>query len=112
MAGRRISRPDIMDSAEPAAVQRLFGLRVRSSQPIPYTTVLPPSDSPPEVVVHCGVMPCWLETISRTAFYRDESLPYERLTIDRFANGAFLCDYPDGTSLVVAPSDIRMSWRR
>src|SRR5258708_33281834 len=61
-------------------------------------------------MLHCGVMPSWLEARLRTTFYRDEGSHDGRLMIDRFANGAFLFEYQDGTRFVVTPSELWMSW--
>jgi len=86
--------------------QRLFGLRVRSTQPIPFAHF---SDvGPPEVIATFGAMPEWLaETaIEPGALERDES-PY---ALSR-AGQSYVFDYADGTRIVVTRDALWMTWR-
>ena len=90
----------------PSFDQRLFGLRVRSTHPIPFA---PPSDGgPPDVRATFGSMPEWLvpSAIEPRPVERDES-PY---VLSR-AGEAYVLDYSDGTRIVVTRSAIWMTWR-
>jgi hypothetical protein len=99
----------------PGFDQRLFGLRVRSTQPIPFALSSdegPPdviaTFGPPDVIATFGAMPEWLaETaIEPSALERDES-PY---ALSR-AGESYVLDYVDGTRIVVRRDAIWMTWR-
>lgn len=99
----------------PGFDQRLFGLRVRSTHPIPFA--LASAEGPPDVIATFGspdviatfgAMPEWLaETaIEPSPLERDES-PYAL----RRAGESYVLDYVDGTRIVVTRDAIWMTWR-
>jgi hypothetical protein len=99
----------------PGFDQRLFGLRVRSTRPIPFALSSgegPPdviaTFGPPDVIATFGAMPEWLAgtAIEPSALERDES-PY---ALSR-AGESYVLDYVDGTRIVVARDAIWMTWR-
>lgn len=90
----------------PGFDQHLFGLRVRSTHPIPFA--LSSDGGPPDVIATFGSMPEWHveTTIEPSALDRDES-PY---ALSR-AGESYVFDYADGTRIVVARDAIWMTWR-
>ena len=90
----------------PGFDQRLFGLRVRSTRPIPFA--LSSGEGPPDVIATFSSMPEWLaETaIEPSPLERDES-PY---ALSR-AGESYVLDYADGTRIVVRRDAIWMTWR-
>jgi hypothetical protein len=92
---------------EPPFEQLLFGLRVRSPVAIPYAPPLHDAGAP-DLYLHPGALPPWLETIAREPYFRDDE---PRFTVDRCANGAYLFRYPDATTFVLDGADIWMAWR-
>ena len=95
--------------------QRLFGLRVRSTHPIPFALSSdkgPPDGTatfgPPDVIATFGAMPEWLArtAIEPSHLDRDES-PY---ALSR-AGEAYLLDYSDGTRIAVTRDAVWMTWR-
>lgn len=90
----------------PGFDQRLFGLRVRSTHPIPFA--LSWGEGPPDVIATFGSMPDWLveTTIEPNLLERDES-PY---ALSR-AGESYVFDYADGTRIVVVRDAVWMTWR-
>ncbi len=86
--------------------QSLFGLRVRSTSPIPFT--LPCDTFVPDVVATFGEMPLWLDDACIVPQFvdRDEA-PYALAR----AGDAYVLDYPDATRIVVATDALWMTWR-
>jgi hypothetical protein len=90
----------------PGFDQRLFGLRVRSTHPIPFA--LSSGEGPPDVIATFGSMPEWLArtAIEPSHLDRDES-PY---ALSR-AGESYVLDYSDGTRIAVTRAAIWMTWR-
>ncbi|MEA2329278.1 MAG: hypothetical protein QOE68_4237 [Thermoanaerobaculia bacterium] len=90
----------------PGFDQRLFGLRVRSTHPIPFA--LSSGEGPPDVIATFGSLPEWLvgTAIEPSLLERDES-PY---ALSR-AGESYVLDYVDGTRIVVTRGAIWMTWR-
>src|SRR5258706_6080846 len=83
----------------PSFDQRLFGLRVRSTHPIPFA---PPSDGgPPDVRATFGSMPEWLLP---SAIGPPPSGAGPAPHRPRRAGGAEVLDYSDQTRILVSPS--------
>jgi hypothetical protein len=90
----------------PGFDQRLFGLRVRSTHPIPFA--LASGEGTPDVIATFGSMPEWLErtAIEPSPLERDES-PY---ALSR-AGEAYVLDYSDATRILVTNAAVWMTWR-